>query len=94
MTVVLEGYIKVPLEELETIKNNLDEHIQNTLNDISNKQNQITNLNDTCTRINVEIADAMKEKMTVMDNEDLNQNHNLITPLQIHLLDHHFQFYY
>ena len=31
MTVILEGYIKVPLEELETIKNNLDEHIQNTL---------------------------------------------------------------
>ena len=33
MTVILEGYIKVPLEELETIKNNLDEHIQNTLNE-------------------------------------------------------------
>lgn len=33
MTVVLEGYIKVPLQELETIKNNLDEHIQNTLNE-------------------------------------------------------------
>ena len=51
--------------------------IQNTLNDISNKQNQITNLNDTCTRINVEITDAMKEKMTVMDNEDLNQKKEL-----------------
>ena len=33
MAVVLEGYIKVPLQELETIKNNLDEHIQNTLNE-------------------------------------------------------------
>jgi len=33
MTVILEGYIKVPLEELETIKNNLDVHIQNTLNE-------------------------------------------------------------
>ena len=33
MTVVLEGYIKVPLQALETIKNNLDEHIQNTLNE-------------------------------------------------------------
>jgi|TARA_B110000438_G_scaffold215256_1_gene207578 quinol monooxygenase YgiN len=33
MTVVLEGYIKVPLQELETIRNNLDEHIRNTLNE-------------------------------------------------------------
>ncbi len=28
MAVVLEGYIKVPLQALETIRNNLDEHIQ------------------------------------------------------------------
>ena len=33
MTVVLEGYIKVPLEELETIKSHLGEHIRNTLNE-------------------------------------------------------------
>lgn len=33
MTVVLEGYIKVPLQELETIRTNLDEHIRNTLNE-------------------------------------------------------------
>ncbi len=33
MTFVLEGYIRVPPEELENIKNNLEEHIQNTLNE-------------------------------------------------------------
>ena len=32
MTVILEGYIKVPLEELEAIKSHLGEHIRNTLN--------------------------------------------------------------
>ena len=32
MAIVLEGHIKVPVDELETIKNNLNEHIQNTLN--------------------------------------------------------------
>ena len=31
MTVILEGYIKVPLEELEAIKSHLGEHIRNTL---------------------------------------------------------------
>jgi len=30
MAIVLEGHIKVPVDELETIKNNLNEHIQNT----------------------------------------------------------------
>lgn len=33
MTVVLEGYIKVPLGELDAIQDNLDVHIQNTLNE-------------------------------------------------------------
>ena len=33
MKIILEGYIKVPLDELETIKTHLDEHIQNTLNE-------------------------------------------------------------
>ena len=33
MALVLEGHIKVPVDELETIKNNLNEHIQNTLNE-------------------------------------------------------------
>ena len=33
MTVILEGYIKVPFEELETIKTHLSEHIKNTLNE-------------------------------------------------------------
>lgn len=33
MAVILEGYIKVPHEELETIKSKLNEHIQNTLNE-------------------------------------------------------------
>ncbi|MBT7879811.1 MAG: antibiotic biosynthesis monooxygenase [Gammaproteobacteria bacterium] len=33
MTVILEGHIKVPFEELEAIKSHLGEHIQNTLNE-------------------------------------------------------------
>ena len=33
MTVILKGYIKVPLEELEVIKRHLGEHIKNTLNE-------------------------------------------------------------
>ncbi len=33
MAVILEGYIRVPYEELETIKNKLNEHIGNTLNE-------------------------------------------------------------
>ena len=33
MKIILYGYIKVPLDELETIKIHLDEHIQNTLNE-------------------------------------------------------------
>ena len=33
MTVILEGYIKVPLKELEAIKSHLGEHIRNTLNE-------------------------------------------------------------
>ena len=33
MAIVLEGHIKVPVDDLETIKNNLNEHIQNTLNE-------------------------------------------------------------
>ncbi|MFL2825347.1 MAG: putative quinol monooxygenase [Alphaproteobacteria bacterium] len=33
MAVILEGYIRVPYEELETIKNKLNEHIEHTLNE-------------------------------------------------------------
>ena len=33
MAVILEGYIRVPFEELETIKTHLSEHIKNTLNE-------------------------------------------------------------
>ena len=33
MAVILEGHIRVPYEELETIKNKLNEHIENTLNE-------------------------------------------------------------
>ena len=33
MAVILEGYIRVPNEELETIKNKLNEHIEDTLNE-------------------------------------------------------------
>lgn len=33
MAVILEGYFRVPYEELETIKNKLNEHIENTLNE-------------------------------------------------------------
>ena len=47
------------------------EKIQITLNNISNKQNQINGLNDTCTRMNTEILEAVNEKIEVIDNEDL-----------------------
>ena len=33
MAMILEGYIRVPHEELEAIKNQLNEHIENTLNE-------------------------------------------------------------
>jgi (4S)-4-hydroxy-5-phosphonooxypentane-2,3-dione isomerase len=33
MALIVEGYIKVPFEELETIKTHLTEHIKNTLNE-------------------------------------------------------------
>jgi len=33
MAVTIKGYIKVPFEELEIIKNCLSEHIENTLNE-------------------------------------------------------------
>ena len=34
MTFTVKGYMKVPLEELETIEEQLNEHIQNTRNEI------------------------------------------------------------
>tara|TARA_S200000501_G_C20269442_1_gene502155 strand:- start:153 stop:437 length:285 start_codon:yes stop_codon:yes gene_type:complete len=34
MTLTVKGYIKVPLEELETIKLYLDEHVQNTRSEV------------------------------------------------------------
>jgi quinol monooxygenase YgiN len=34
MAFTLKGYIKVPLEELETIEEQLDEHIQNTKKEV------------------------------------------------------------
>ena len=34
MAVILEGYIRVPHKELETIKNHLSEHVENTLNEV------------------------------------------------------------
>ena len=33
MAVILEGYIRVPFEELEAVKRHLAEHIQNTRNE-------------------------------------------------------------
>ncbi len=33
MTVILEGYIEVPLEELDAVKSHLGEHIKNTLDE-------------------------------------------------------------
>ena len=33
MAVILEGYIRVPYKELETIKNKLNEHIEHTLDE-------------------------------------------------------------
>ncbi len=48
------------------------------LQEITNKQNQITNFNDTCSRVNIEISEALNDVVEVVDNKDLKEKTELI----------------
>ena len=59
--------VKLKLKDVnDTIKS-----IQATLDIIINKNHQVTNLNDTCTRLNIEISEALNEKVESVDNKEL-----------------------